>query len=180
MSSPKLRESSAQMLEVTGGCWPRNVPIPRAGGEDMFMSRLAREMKIFPYGRNIAGVVSAVMDKDHQDGTRKRRAFTRVGDPSRDVKKAWGIAKSAAPGSSKPLPVAKPAALAPANLHRVRRLSLPARANRLLLSPRRSEGHRLRCVLSRRRRVGPTSLWTSAWMTTAWVESWCSMPAQGG
>jgi hypothetical protein len=34
MSSPELRESSARMLRVTGGCWPRNVPIPRAAGED--------------------------------------------------------------------------------------------------------------------------------------------------
>jgi hypothetical protein len=52
------------MLEVTGGRWPRNVPIPRVTGEDMFKSRLAREMKIFPYGQNVATVVSAVMDKD--------------------------------------------------------------------------------------------------------------------
>jgi hypothetical protein len=35
MSSPELRESSAQMLKVTGGRWPRSVPIPRAAGEDM-------------------------------------------------------------------------------------------------------------------------------------------------
>jgi hypothetical protein len=28
------------------------------------MSRLAREFKIFPYGRNIGVVVSAVMEKD--------------------------------------------------------------------------------------------------------------------
>jgi hypothetical protein len=28
MSSPELRESSARMLRVTGGWWPRNVPIP--------------------------------------------------------------------------------------------------------------------------------------------------------
>jgi hypothetical protein len=47
MSSPELRESSVRMLEVTGGRWSRNVPIPRAAGEDMFTSRLAREMKIF-------------------------------------------------------------------------------------------------------------------------------------
>jgi hypothetical protein len=113
MSSSELRESSARMLEVTGGRWPRNVPIPRAAGEDMFTSRLAREMKIFPYGRNIVGVVSVVMDKDRQDATRKRRAFTRVRDPSREVKKAWGIAKSAAPGSSKPPPAAKPAVPGP-------------------------------------------------------------------
>jgi hypothetical protein len=48
MSSLELRESSARMLKVTGGRWPRNVPIPRAASEDMFTSRLAREMKIFP------------------------------------------------------------------------------------------------------------------------------------
>jgi hypothetical protein len=113
MSSPELRESSARMLEVTRGRWPRNVPIPRMAGEDMFMSRLSREMKIFPYGRNIVVVVSIVMDKDRQDATRKRRAFTRVGDPSREVKKARGVAKSAAPGGSKPPPAAKPVILGP-------------------------------------------------------------------
>jgi hypothetical protein len=113
MSSPELRESSAQMLEVTGGRWSRNVPIPWAAGEDMFTSRLAREMKIFPYGRNIAAVVSAVMDKDRQDATRKRGAFTRVGDPSREVKMAQGSVKSAASGSSKLPPAVKPVVLGP-------------------------------------------------------------------
>jgi hypothetical protein len=58
MSSPELQESSAQMLEVTGARWPRNVSIPWAAGEDIFTSRLSREMKIFPYGRNIVAVVS--------------------------------------------------------------------------------------------------------------------------
>jgi hypothetical protein len=52
------------MLKVTGGRWPGNVPIPRAAGEDMCTSQLAREMMIFPYGRNVAVVVSAVMEKD--------------------------------------------------------------------------------------------------------------------
>jgi hypothetical protein len=52
------------MLKVTGGRWPRNVPIPRATGEDMFTSRLSREMKNFPYGQNVGAVVSAVMEKD--------------------------------------------------------------------------------------------------------------------
>jgi hypothetical protein len=61
MSLPELRESSARMLKVTGGLWPRNVPIPQATGEDMFTSRLARQMKIFPYGQNVAAVVSAVV-----------------------------------------------------------------------------------------------------------------------
>jgi hypothetical protein len=66
-------------------------------------------MKIFPYGQNIAAVVSAVMDKDHQDAAQKRWAFARVGDPSREVKRARGGAKSTAPGSGKPPPAAKPA-----------------------------------------------------------------------
>jgi hypothetical protein len=35
------------MLKVTGGRWPRNVPIPRAVGEDIFTSRLAREIIFF-------------------------------------------------------------------------------------------------------------------------------------
>jgi hypothetical protein len=90
MSSPELRESSAQMLKVTGGRWPRNIPIPRAADEDMFTSRMASELKIFPYGRNIAAVVSAVMDKDRQDAAWKRRAITRVGEPMREVKRARG------------------------------------------------------------------------------------------
>jgi hypothetical protein len=109
MSSPELRESSARMLKVTEGRWPRNVPIPRAAGEDIFTSRMAHELKIFPYGWNIVAVVSTVMDKDHQDAARKRQAITRVGDPMREVKRARGGAKSAAPGGSKPPPVAKPA-----------------------------------------------------------------------
>jgi hypothetical protein len=113
MSSPELRESSTRMLKVTGGRWPRNVLIPWAAGEDIFMSHLACEMKIFPYGQNIVVVVSVVMDKDRQDAARKRRAFTRVGDPTREVKRARGGAKAAVPGSSKPPPVAKPAVPGP-------------------------------------------------------------------
>jgi hypothetical protein len=113
MSSPELRESSARMLKVTGGRWPKNVPVPRAAGEDFFTSRMARDLKIFPYERNIAVVVSAVMEKDHQDAAQKRRAVVRLGDPFREAKKARAAAKSAAPGGSKPLPAAKPAAPGP-------------------------------------------------------------------
>jgi hypothetical protein len=49
MSSHELRESSARMLEVTGGRWPKNLPIPWAEGEDMSTSCIARGLKIFPY-----------------------------------------------------------------------------------------------------------------------------------
>jgi hypothetical protein len=87
MSSPELRESSARMLEVTGGRWPKNVPIPRAAGEDFFMSRMARDLKVFPYGRNIAAVVSAVMNKDRQDAAQKRQAVVRIADPMREMKR---------------------------------------------------------------------------------------------
>jgi hypothetical protein len=78
MSSPELQESSARMLRVTGGWWPRNVPIPRAAGEDFFTSRMVREWRVFPYRRNIAAVVSAVMDKDRQGAAQKRQAVVRL------------------------------------------------------------------------------------------------------
>jgi hypothetical protein len=80
-------------------------------GKDIFMSRMARELKIFPYGRNIVVVVSAVMEKDRQDAAQKSRMVVRIGDPFREAKKARGGAKSATPGSSKPPPAAKPASL---------------------------------------------------------------------
>jgi hypothetical protein len=87
MSSPELWETYARMLKVTGGRWPRNVPIPWAAGEDVFTSRLARYLKIFPYGRNVGAVVSAVMEKDRQDVQRKkRRAHVRLAGPRREVK----------------------------------------------------------------------------------------------
>jgi hypothetical protein len=49
------------------------------------------------------------MDKDRQDATRKHQVFTRIEDPSREVQRARGGAKSFAPGSSRPPPAAKPA-----------------------------------------------------------------------
>jgi hypothetical protein len=58
---------------------------PVAAHEDIFTSRMARELKIFHYGRNIAVVVSEVMEKDRQDAVRKRRAVTRVGVPFREA-----------------------------------------------------------------------------------------------
>jgi hypothetical protein len=67
MYSLELRKISSRMLMVTGGRWHRKDPIPRAAGDDYFTSRLAREMRIFPYTRNISVIVSAVMEKDRQD-----------------------------------------------------------------------------------------------------------------
>jgi hypothetical protein len=103
MSSPELRESSARMLRVTGGFWPRNVPIPRAAGEDFFTSRMVREWKVFPYRRNIAAIVSAVMDKDRQGAAQKRQAVVRLHEAR--PKRQRGVAKAAAPGGGK-LPLA--------------------------------------------------------------------------
>ena len=100
MSSPELRESSARMLEVTGGRWPKNVPIPRAAGEDFFMSRMAHDLRVFPYRRNIAVVVSAVMNKDRQDAAQKLRAVIRLPDARREVKRAQGTAKATVPGGA--------------------------------------------------------------------------------
>jgi hypothetical protein len=110
MSSPELRESSARMLEVTGGRWPKNLPIPWAEGEDMSTSRIARCLRIFPYGRNIAAVVSVVMNKDRQDAAQKRKAVIRLPDARREAKRAQGSAKAAVPGVSQPTLAAKPAA----------------------------------------------------------------------
>jgi hypothetical protein len=116
MSSPELRESSARMLEVTEGRWPKNVPIPRAAGEDFFTSRMARDLRVFPYGWNIAAVVSAVMNKDRQEATQKRREVIRL--PEARPKRARGTAKATAPGDSQPTLAAKPAALGPARCRR--------------------------------------------------------------
>jgi hypothetical protein len=108
MSSPELRESSARMLKVTGGWWPKNVPIPRVAGEDFFTSRMVRDWRVFPYGRNIAAVVSAVMDKDHQGAAQKRQAVVRL--PEARPKRSRGTAKAAASGGSQPTLAAKSAA----------------------------------------------------------------------
>jgi hypothetical protein len=105
MSLPELWESSARMLEVTGGRWPKNVPIPRAASEDFFTSRMARDLRVFPYGRNIAAVVSAVMNKDRQEAAQKRRAVIRL--PEARPKRARGTVKATVPGGSQPALSAK-------------------------------------------------------------------------
>jgi hypothetical protein len=108
MSSPELWESSARMLKVIGGWWPKNISIPRAAGEDFFTSRMVRDLRVFPYGRNIAALVSAAMDKDRQEAAQKRRAVIRL--PEARPKRAQGTAKAAAPGGSQPTLAAKSAA----------------------------------------------------------------------
>jgi hypothetical protein len=108
MSSPELRESSARMLRVTGGWLPKNVPIPRAAGEDFFTSHMVRDWRVFPYGRNIVVVVSAVMDKDRQGAAQKRQAVVRLHEAR--PKRPRGTAKVAALGGSQPPLAAKSAA----------------------------------------------------------------------
>jgi hypothetical protein len=71
---------------------------------------MARDLKVFAYGRNIVAVVSAVMERDCQDAAQKRRAVVRIMDPMREAKKARGSAKAAASGGSKPVAAAKSAA----------------------------------------------------------------------
>jgi hypothetical protein len=51
---------------------------------------MARNLKVFPYGRNIAAVVSAVMERDRQDAAQKRRAVVRIVDPMREAKRRGG------------------------------------------------------------------------------------------
>jgi hypothetical protein len=48
-------------------------PYPEPLAMIFFTSRLARDLRFFPYGRNIGVVVSAVMEKDRQNAQRKKR-----------------------------------------------------------------------------------------------------------
>jgi hypothetical protein len=69
---------------------------------------MVRDMRVFPYGRNIAAVVSAVMDKDRQEAAQKRRAVNRL--PEARPKRARGTAKSTSPGGNQSTLAAKLAA----------------------------------------------------------------------
>jgi hypothetical protein len=68
---------------------------------------MVREWKVFPYGRNIAAVVSAVMDKDRQGAAQKRQAVVRLHEAR--PKRQRGAAKATAPGGGKPPLAAKSA-----------------------------------------------------------------------
>jgi hypothetical protein len=78
-----------------------------AAGEDFFTSHMVRDWKVFPYGRNIAAVVSAVMDKDRQGAAQKRQAVVRLHEAR--PKRQRGAAKAAAPGGGQPSLAAKSA-----------------------------------------------------------------------
>jgi hypothetical protein len=130
----------------------------------MCTSRLAREMKIFPYGRNVAAVVSTVMEKDRQDASRKRQHSRGSGTRA---------ARSRRRGGSRSLPP-----LAPASLRRARSPPPPAPSSRCLP---RSGGLHPRRVPLRRRWVGPHwSPWIFPWRTILWAGSRCSTPILGG
>ena len=70
-----------------------------------FTSRMVREWRVFPYGRNIATVVSAVMDKDRQGAAQKRQTVVRLVEAR--PKRQRGSAKAAAAGGGKPPLAAK-------------------------------------------------------------------------
>jgi hypothetical protein len=57
---------------------------------------MVRDWKVFPYGQNIAAVVSAVMDKDRQGAAQKRLAVVRLHEAR--PKRQRGAAKATAPG----------------------------------------------------------------------------------
>jgi hypothetical protein len=171
MSSAELRESSARMLRVTGGCWPRNVPIPRAAGEDFFTSRMVREWRVFPYGRNIAVVVSTVMDKDRQGAAQKRQAVARLVEAR--PKRQRGSTKAAAPGGGKPPLAAKSGA--PTSSKAPRRRQAPGAQNRRRQCRRPAECRRSRRRPERCRRqasVSPTSPPILGWRTILVVSRW--------
>jgi hypothetical protein len=66
---------------------------------------MVRKWRVFPYGRNIAVVVSAVMDKDRQGAAQKRQAAVRLVEAR--PKRQRGSAKAAAPGGGRPPSAAK-------------------------------------------------------------------------
>ena len=68
---------------------------------------MVREWRVFPYGRNIAVVVSALMDKDRQGAAQKCQAVVRLHEAR--PKRQRGAAKAAAPGGGKPPLAAKSA-----------------------------------------------------------------------
>jgi hypothetical protein len=135
------------------------------------------------------------MDKDRQDEMRKRRAFARIGDPSHEVKKARGVAKSAVSGSSKPPPVAKPGALGPTRPSQGA-LSVASDSGKPLPTeaaqvqgppapPRTAEAAQEQGPPAQPRTAeamagGPMSPWIFAWRTALWAVSCCLTPVQGG
>jgi hypothetical protein len=68
---------------------------------------MVREWKVFPYGRNIAAVVSAVIDKDRQGAAQKRQVIVRLHEAR--PKRQRGAAKATALGGGQPPLAAKSA-----------------------------------------------------------------------
>jgi hypothetical protein len=161
MSSPELRESSARMLEVTGGRWPKHVPIPRAAGEDFFTSRMACDLRVFHYGRNIVVVVSAVMNKDRQDAAQKRRAVIRL--PESRPKRVRGLRRLPSPSVVNRRWLRSRPPLGLARCRRARRWSAPAEPSRPRTELRRFGN----CL--RREDALPTSAQILAWTTISLV-----------
>jgi hypothetical protein len=174
MSSPELRESSARMLRVTVGWWPKNVPIPRAAGEDFFTSRMVRDWKVFPYGRNIAAVVSAVMDKDRQGAAQKREAVVRLHEAR--PQRQRGLRRLLPPAEASRRWRRSRPSLHPAGRRRLRR-RLPPVVPSLRRLPLRPAG----CQRPRKRPEGcrprasalltspPTLVWTIILLVSRWL-----------
>jgi hypothetical protein len=166
MSSPELRESSARMLRVTGGCWPRSVPVPRAAGEDFFTSRMVREWRVFPYGRNIAAVVSAVMDKDRQGAVQKRQAAVMLVEAR--PKRQRGAAKAAAPGGGKPPLAAKSGAPASSKAPEAPNRRRWCRRSAEWRRSRRRPEH-CRCQANASPTSPPILVWTTILVVSRWL-----------
>jgi hypothetical protein len=67
---------------------------------------MVHKWRVFPYGWNIAAVVSAVMDKDRQGAAQKRQATIRIVE-ARPKRQKRGSATAAAPSGGKPPLAAK-------------------------------------------------------------------------
>jgi hypothetical protein len=113
---------------------------------------MARDLKIFPYRRNVAAIVSAVMEKDRQDAAQKRRAVVRIGDPFREAKRVRGERSLSPPTAASQRRLRSRPPLGLRSL---------ARANHPWASPSRGEGCPPRRMLMRWGRVSRTLTWTS-------------------
>jgi hypothetical protein len=126
---------------------------------------------VFPYGRNIAGVVSAVMDKDRQGAAQKPQAVVRLHEAR--PKRQRGLRRLLPPAeASRHWRRSRPS-LHPAGRRRLRLPSVVPSLRRLHLRPAGCRRPRRRPESCRRRAsASPTSPPTLAWTTILLVSRW--------
>jgi hypothetical protein len=132
---------------------------------------MVREWKVFPYGRNIAAVVSAVMDKDRQGAAQKRQAVVRLHEAR--PKRQRGAAKATAPGGGLSPLAAKSAVLASSRAPEAAAAAGGSKTVKAApASGRVPEAVKAARGLRRRASASPTSPPTLVWKTILLVRRW--------